>query len=179
MAKIVAVAVYPMYVTRKLLDPPGCKALIERLEEEGNWYEYAIDDSHGQVRQAIRDLDMSAYADLYTRVLELAIQVNEENWGFHLEGWQQRLRVARYQPGYVHDWHVDYTTEDASKLAMSAPLNDGYEGGDLQLLEVDRVDLPGPGNAVFFPAFHGHRVTAVTGGVRYVLLGWLTGPRFR
>lgn len=168
-----------MYVTRQLLDPPACAALIGRAEAEADWYEYVVDDTHGYVRQSIYDLDATAYAHLYERVLKLAYQVNDESWGFHLDGWQQRLRIARYHPGYMHDWHVDYTTGDASKLTISMPLNDGYEGGELQLLEVDRVEAPGPGHAVFFPAFHGHRVTGVTGGTRYVLLGWLTGPRFR
>lgn len=173
-----AAATYSMYETRAVLTPDECAALIERVEAEARWFEFALDDSTGRVRQAIYDLKPS-YADIYQRVLEVAVGVNDECWGFDIEGWQQPLRIARYQPGYVHDWHVDHTTDDASKLAMSVPLNSGYEGGELQLLEVPQVDFPGPGHGVFFPAYHGHRVTAVTAGVRYVLLGWLTGPRFR
>lgn len=171
---------YVIHARRQLLDADQCAMLIDRVEAEARWYAYSLVEPNGStVRQDIYNLDASAYAGLYDSVYDLALDVNEKCWGFDIDGWQQALRIARYQPGFRHDWHVDYTAEDTSKLAMSVPLNAEYEGGELELLEVLDVKRPGPGEAIFFPAYHGHRVTAVTAGMRYVLLGWFTGPRFR
>jgi len=170
---------FRMYVQREMLSRDQCAKLIETVEEAAAWrdYELAPDQVGNAVRQQLQDLRHPGYRQLHDFSLTFLRRLNAEHWGFVIDGWQQPLRIARYQPGYRHDWHTDYTGADASKIAFSMPLNDAYEGGELQLLESERIEQRA-GHAVVFPAFQGHRVTEVTSGVRYVLLGWLTGPRF-
>jgi predicted 2-oxoglutarate/Fe(II)-dependent dioxygenase YbiX len=170
---------FQMYVRREMLAVEQCRGLIDTVESEGSWFDYELpaDQVGNAVRQQFQDLRHPGFRDLHEFALTFLRRLNAENWGFVIDGWQQPLRIAKYQPGYRHDWHTDYTGTDASKLAFSMPLNDGYTGGELQLLESERIEQR-VGHAVVFPAFQGHRVTEVTGGVRYVLLGWLTGPRF-
>lgn len=170
---------FPMYARREMLSLPQCQKLMDTVESEGSWrdYDVAPDQVGNAVRQQFQDLRHPDFRELHDFALTFLNRINADHWNFVLDGWQQPLRIARYLPGYRHDWHTDYTNEDASKLAFSMPLNDSYTGGVLQLLESERIDQL-PGHAVVFPAFQGHRVTEVTSGVRYVLLGWLTGPRF-
>ena len=58
---------------------------------------------------------------------------------------------------------------------------DTYDGGDLELfykakpIIADRTR----GAVVAFPSFVMHRVTPVTRGVRYSLVAWVVGPRWR
>jgi PKHD-type hydroxylase len=173
---------YAMYHRGQMLTPAVCNLLVQGIENGVNpWSEYKIgaDDNGMTVHQWTHDLDEQRYEELYTSVWALMAGVNRLVWDFDIRHWQQPLRVAKYTPGLSHDWHVDYTVEDTSKLAFSVALNNGYSGGELQILEAGRIAKPKIGEATWFPAFQGHRVTPVTKGTRYVLLGWFTGPRFR
>lgn len=172
------------YVTHKILRnvitlPQADRliALVNNKMSNVERYEVTEDLSGLIVQQDILDLDRLQHVALHDKMWSLAMRANK-TWNFDLTRWQQPLRVARYTEGFRHDWHTDYMPDDASKLAFSIPLNEGYEGGEFELLGVDQKIELRPRDAVVFPAFHGHRVKPVTSGVRYVLLGWVTGPRF-
>lgn len=126
------------------------------------------------------------YQGLYDHIWNLAQAFNSRYYGFELTGFDSQMQVARYdatrEGGY--DWHIDFGPGAQSrKLSLSVQLSkpDAYEGGDLEF----DVGL-GPksagracGLAIAFPSFIRHRVTPVTRGVRYSLVAWLSGPRFR
>jgi PKHD-type hydroxylase len=170
---------YPMYVQRHLMTADKCRRLIGIAEATSAWMEYTVEqDQLGNgVRQLTFDLRDAAFRKVSDSLLLTLADLNDETWHFNLTGWRQPLRIVKYLPGYRHDWHTDYTSTDSSKLAFSMPLSADYSGGELQILEAERI-VQRVGQAIVFPAFHGHRVTEVIAGVRYVLLGWLTGPRF-
>lgn len=171
---------YQMYATTPLLTSSQCEGLISWANASPRWVDYTAEAVHENgIRQLTQDLDAKEHMELYQKVWSSMMKVNAKTWLFDIDKWQQPLRIAKYEVGYHHDWHLDYTDDDESKLAMSVPLNAEYEGGELQLLEVPEVKQVSTGRAVFFPGYHGHRVTPITKGVRYVLLGWFTGPRFR
>jgi PKHD-type hydroxylase len=164
-----------------MLEPKRATSLAAYIETLDDWNEYRIDKDANDmaVHQWTYDLPEKDFEQLYNQVWAHTNNINKLIWGFALTRWQQPLRVAKYTPGLSHDWHVDYTPDDTSKLAFSCALNHQYTGGDLQILEAGRISKPEIGDATWFPAFQGHRVTPVTSGVRYVLLGWITGPRFK
>lgn len=155
--------------------------MAEINDLDATWGRHEIEADTGKnmngVKQDIIDLKEDEWDDIYHLVETMVRGVNRLNWQMKLTGFAQPIRVARYTPGFSHDWHLDYMPHDGSKLALSAPLNTGYEGGELQLMDVPPFDIP-RGSAVVFPAYHAHRVTEVTSGVRFVLLAWFTGPRF-
>jgi PKHD-type hydroxylase len=69
------------------------------------------------------------------------------------------------------------------KLSLSIQLSDpnDYEGGDL-LLHVSETPIKSPkaqGTTIIFPSHVLHEVTPVTKGIRYSLVAWITGPRFK
>lgn len=124
-------------------------------------------------------------------------------WNFDVER-MQSLQFGIYAEGGKYDWHFDMTGRTYSErdgvspafhgllrkisfsLQLSAP--DSYEGGDLQLElglpgDPNRVECPDPGRArgtlIVFPSFVPHRVTPVTRGVRYSLVGWVCGKPWR
>jgi PKHD-type hydroxylase len=94
-----------------------------------------------------------------------------------------------------YNWHTD-TTWSAScpdaqtwyvnsrKLSVSVALTQqesDYDGGNFQIENPEhpitvQLDI---GDAIVFPSFMNHRVTAVTRGRRLSLVAWICGPKFR
>ena len=123
---------------------------------------------------------------LYEKVGRLAAGFNGRFFGLELTGIEQALQVARYDAatrgGY--DWHTDFgQSEQTRKLSISVQLSEGasYEGGDLEFDVSSETTRGGRerGLAIAFPSYVRHRVAPVTAGVRYSLVAWVHGPRFR
>ena len=81
--------------------------------------------------------------------------------------------------------HIDmmYKSNGTRKLSMSVQLSEpeDYEGGSLLLYTGEEpLTLPkSRGTALFFPSYSLHEVTPVTKGLRYSLVAWFLGPRFK
>lgn len=81
--------------------------------------------------------------------------------------------------------HVDmgYKSQGFRKLSFSVQLSSGedYEGGDLRLYGGDDYDTAPKkqGTIIGFPSYVLHEITPVTSGIRYSLVGWAQGPKFK
>lgn len=171
---------YQHYVTRRALTLKQCRTVIDYLEENPIGLQSLIkNDKDGQLYLDL-DYEAAEYQWLYQKIEALAFDVNDKHWVFDLDGWQQELRVSRYSAGAGMGWHLDHIDTDESKLAFSIALNSPseYTNGEFRMLETPPIPRLESGKGIFFPAYHGHMVNPVTWGDRYVLLGWLTGPRF-
>ena len=131
---------------------------------------------------------------IYSKVLQLIYMENiNNNWNFEYDAIED-LQFTRYDKSQHYNWHSDqrstaYIDEELygkiRKISFSIILNDDYEGGDFQFevgapYEEDRIITltPSKGCAIVFPSFKFHRVTPVTKGVRYSLVGWICGKPF-
>lgn len=118
---------------------------------------------------------------LYVR-LESAIARLNQLFQLRLEGFGERLQVARYGIGGHYDWHIDIGTGLLSqrKLSLSVQLSadTDYEGGDLEFLVPTAGGQRLQGTLIAFPSFAPHRVTPVTRGERWSLVSWISGPPF-
>lgn len=94
--------------------------------------------------------------------------------------------------GDHYDWHWDMHVApppnvpeiaQQRKISIVTQLSDPeeYEGGILQLAPCGIIqDVPREkGNTAVFLSFVNHRVTPVTKGTRYSLVGWCEGPDWR
>ncbi len=141
---------------------------------------------------------------VYDLVEPWAYRANREaGWGFDIER-TQSLQFGVYPVGGHYDWHLDqtgrpYDARDSvhanfhgllRKVSFSVELSDpdSYEGGVLEM----EVGLPGDpdrvqvadverrrGTMIAFPSCIPHRVTPVTRGTRYSLVGWICGRPWR
>ena len=125
----------------------------------------------------------------------------KENWVYELikphlnhaieyAGWDFEIstaepyQVAKSEVGEFHNWHQDgvgpiHTGEPQTrKISMSLLLNDGYEGGELEVFPHGPMNLS-KGTIVFFPSFQTHQVHPVTKGTRYSLVMWFIGKPWR
>jgi PKHD-type hydroxylase len=113
------------------------------------------------------------------------------------------MQISRYKKGKYSDWHSDSkedrVEEQVRKLVMIIPLNDDFEGGELQFVryrphllmneleENNWKDRDAPsnrtdivehktGSVIVFPSDMWHRVKPITKGIRYSLVVWFLGP---
>jgi len=84
-----------------------------------------------------------------------------------------------------YGWHMDsaiinpehaYDRKLSCVVLLSDP-ND-FSGGQFEFFEHGQPPL-GKGSIVVFPSVLYHRVTEVTGGVRYSMVSWMEGPQWR
>lgn len=136
----------------------------------------------------------------YEAALPFVARANAEaGWGFDYRI-AQMIQFTAYGPGERYGWHTDQTPEPYGpeygeyagtirKLSFSVQLSDpaDYDGGRLEIergvpgepARVRALDEALPrGSVVVFPSFVPHRVTPVTRGARYALVGWVCGPPF-
>ena len=117
-------------------------------------------------------------------------------WGLELAG-LGTLSILRYEESGHFQWHIDALAHEQAdypglgtglerKLSVTVNLSDpaDYDGGDLEFLNglgqlITQPELRQRGSVIVFPSTVGHRVTAITRGVRFALVGWMVGPPLR
>jgi len=144
---------------------------------------------------------------IFSRILGAIMDFNNsaDGYGFQIRGLAEPPNLMRYQapdidkrgkPG-KYDWHIDVgpgPVPSMRKLSYSILLNPGeYEGGDfitkigrsnVGYEEGWRKDRPSEdikniiGTMILFPSYILHRVSDVTSGTRYSMVGWAHGNSF-
>ena len=122
---------------------------------------------------------------IYDNILNFNSNI-DMGYGFDLCGMFEPPSLMKYEsPTGKYDWHLDIGSDEGMstrKIAYSVHLNQEYEGGELQWLLGDEPSLLEEskiGTMTLFPTYLLHRVTPVTSGVRYALVGWIHGDSFR
>ena len=118
---------------------------------------------------------------IYEKMCKAINIANKNLWNFDWEGQTDEIQYTEYYDikGGKYDWHIDVGNGTMSMRKISAVvlLNDGYEGGKLQLKSIgENLDMK-KGNMFIFPSFISHRVTPVTKGTRKSLVMWAGGPQ--
>ena len=176
-----------------------CQAVIDHFDE--TWfYDATIQTTSGDTlidpatRQA-KNLFIEPGHWVGALVSHFAHQANLL-WRYDLTG-LGTLSVVRYDEGGQFNWHIDALAYEQSdypglgsglerKLSVTMNLSDpgDYDGGDLEFLDgtgrlFRQPEMRNRGSVAVFPSTVGHRVTTVTRGVRYALVGWMVGPPLR
>jgi len=114
------------------------------------------------------------------------------------------IHQLEYRPGHYYHWHVDdfitthvqyapphraavhpEITEYIRKLSFTLQLTDSseYTGGDVQIYHDTRRELftipKERGTLCIFDSRSRHRVKPIKTGKRFVLVGWVIGPRWK
>ena len=134
--------------------------------------------------------------DLYNEGLTIALnftnKANADFFGFDISGVCRYIQHTEYNKGSFYDWHQDCFLGESQegvyerKLSFSIQLSepDSYTGGDLEFTDdiiftpEEKERLRQRGTVIVFPSFLQHRVTEVTEGQRYALVGWREGKQW-
>ncbi|ADN75470.1 2OG-Fe(II) oxygenase [Ferrimonas balearica DSM 9799] len=137
-------------------------------------------------RSKVHWLDKQTFDWAYRRLWKVVETLNRQHFGFDIERFEGRFQVARYHQddeGF-YTWHMDAGQKTANrKISISVQLTppQDYLGGTLEFFYTNK-NKPAPtdhGSIVAFPSFVMHRVTPIERGVRYSLVAWVVGPRWR
>lgn len=178
-------------VTRPLLEPTECAALLGLLRDDG-WEGTAVTTERPGERLYDPAVRSATSQDVplderwpWARLRDAIAEVNAEVHRFRLWGIpdDDRPTVVRYEAdGQDHFRpHTDVgRTLPTRKLTFTVQLSDpaDYRGGDLVLTQTGTRAPRDQGTLVVFPSFATHVVSPVVRGVRYALVGWVHGPTF-
>lgn len=124
---------------------------------------------------------------VYQRLTDCILEVNESFFEYNLTK-LEKLQFTRYYGENVGMYcpHIDCSTgyyHENRKLSFVMQLSnpEDYEGGELRLHQgaiPDRIPKE-KGLITFFPSHTLHECTPVTSGIRYTLVGWIYGPKFK
>lgn len=117
--------------------------------------------------------------ELTEKIFRHIAHANKYTWKFSLYGFLEALQFSIYAPGDHYGWHKDLGSGELSirKLSFSIQLSKetDYKGGDLEFVVNQSKASRARGTLNIFPSYEVHRVTPVTEGVRYALVGWVSG----
>lgn len=165
-----------------LVAPGDTLALRNRLEQASDaWHPGA--ETAGRYASQVKtneqlDPDTTVFAALASQVIQ-ALQANPLFKAVAMPMAIHSLLFSRCGVGQGYGRHVDnaFMPGGRADLSFTLFLSDPttYGGGEL-VLELPQGDhavrLPA-GHAVLYPSSYLHRVEPVTGGVRYVAVGWV------
>jgi len=180
---------YPPYIH----SPQGMELdLCDKIKEEYEselFVAKILDEDSPYVQKQVRQsdcyfLDINDENSKYFTFVQYLMDVNKYYYGFDLTRIEV-MQLTRYQEGGHYNWHMDNMGSGAANRKLSFTVNlsheDEYEGGDLEIMmnSKDPIKLSREkGTMNVFPSFMLHRVTPVTKGTRWSLVGWACGKRF-
>ena len=125
---------------------------------------------------------------LYEKLMNMAVEANNELWGFDLIAANELIQYTEYlaeDEGH-YTWHQDIGPDMASlrKVSLTVQLSEDseYEGGDLQLWRGGNnivTSKRGAGVVFIFPSYMMHRVSKVTKGTRRSFVLWVGGQHYK
>lgn len=148
----------------------------------------AVDDT---IRvSTISWLNVKQNKDLVDILMEFVNEANRNNFNFDISFGCNEIQFSEYRSDQLshYSWHCDtFHSNPAPKdrklsigIQLSSP--DDYVGGEFEFRGCDPLnkELFRPqGSVLIFPSIFEHRVTAITSGVRYSLVSWIDGPKWR
>lgn len=185
----------PTYYLSRMFNAEECATIIKESEDSGLFVQgRTIGDNNVTVTEQGRQVAIiqlaggTLYEMMRQRILERLPDLNS-CYQFELFGADEvfkEIHILKYVEGNFHGEHLDlagYEEMCNRKLSLIVQLNPDYEGGELVLYnsypEKPLTNSKQAGDAVVFPAWMPHEVRPVDYGTRYVLVVWLTGPKFR
>ena len=160
-----------------ILTEQECSNIIERLNGAVSTARIrtGVDTSYRSTKSCqIKDKLLEA------TLVDYCNNINDQFWKFNIEK-HDPFQFLSYGVGDHYKWHLDIGKGKHStrKLSIVIPLSseESYEGGEL-LIKIGEKEISVPlkqGHAILFPSYILHKVTAVTKGRRFMLVGWMKG----
>jgi len=151
-----------------------------------------ISDGTVEIQLGIRSNDVCwmdssdrEYESVFRRVTDTINSINQQFWDFDLD-YIESLQFSIYDKvgdHYIDHMDMQYKGVHIRKLGFSIQLSPewDYDGCDLEIYNGTTFQPTArtQGTMIVFPSYALHRVTQLTRGQRYSLVGWVCGPKFR
>jgi PKHD-type hydroxylase len=173
----------------KAFTPEECKKIIKYAEQFKKQDAYVSNNKH--VDLTIRESKVVWITPdpeinwLYQKLTAIIAKLNEDYFRFDLFGFIEAFQFTEYNsPSGYYGKHIDSMYDGTvRKLSFVLQLSDpkDYVGGELQLHlgKTPNGMKKEQGTVIAFPSPTLHEVTPITEGIRYSLVGWITGKPFK
>jgi PKHD-type hydroxylase len=169
-----------------------CKEIIELGKNLNIDYGTVVGKDNLIINPTIRKSKVSFFSIekqehhwIYAKCADLVQYANNSFFNYDLSHIETLQFTSYNQDNEYYGKHIDtlYETGNPRKLSFSIQLSESqlYDGGEL-LLHINEDPIVAPkdlGTATLFNSNVLHEVTPVTRGIRYSLVGWVTGPKFK
>lgn len=174
----------------RFLTPEECDKLIVDATNYNLSKAVTFDNNNVNSNNSYRDSEVTwiqpsqEFEWLYRRLTDVILDMNQKYFKFDIWGLTESLQFTKYvAPTGKYDEHVDCGFGSViRKLSIVIQLSDenDYDGGNFEYIDCkDPEILPRrKGTLLIFPSFSLHRVSPVTRGTRYSLVGWVSGKPF-
>ena len=151
------------------------------------WQKGATIDNNHQSKRVVEDVSvLKHFPELTNKVYNTVAPLNAKTQNFNIDSIKE-MNMLKYGIGGKYDWHQDviYGKEKERKFTFIIQLSDSndYEGGDLEFYEAnfgkDYTGYRKKGNMIVFSSFLYHRITPLTKGNRYSIVGWIFGTPWK
>jgi PKHD-type hydroxylase len=123
---------------------------------------------------------------IFRKITDVVTSANDQFFKFNIHGLNEGFQFTHYKaPGGHYDQHIDkFYGGMIRRLSFTILLNnkEDFKGGEFEIYEgkdgriVKEQEI---GNMLIFPSYVMHRVSPVTKGERYSLVGWITGDNIK
>lgn len=134
-------------------------------------------------RQKVRG-DIAGFP--FMEIRTVTKNANDEIYDFNLLGIidQDFPQLFKYSKDEYYDWHIDLNVMTPSrKITFIINLSDpaDYKGGNIEFLNIDTTgaNVEEQGACLVFPSYMPYRITPVTEGTKYILVGHVHGALFK
>jgi PKHD-type hydroxylase len=169
----------------ELFNNNQCQEILDSCIEE-LWLKATVVGStelHASRRQKLRG-DVQAFP--FIEIRDVTKLANTKIYDFNLLGIidQDYPQVFKYSEGDFYNWHIDLNPFAPSRkltFVINLSSDDSCEGGNLEFLNTDTssVNVSEQGSCLIFPAFTPYRITPVTKGTKYFIIGHVHGTIFK
>lgn len=171
-----------------VLAQDSCEQLVKNFKElpaiDGGTFNAASDIRKSRIRWVQNEVNLRNF------LLDFVNQANAIAFNVDIQQEMGEMQFGEYDAEYrgKYDWHHDVNWLNEKnfdrKLSIVVQLSDPetYKGGNFEFSEIQspkKSDWGKQGSILIFPSYLTHRVTEVTEGVRYSLVSWVRGPRWR
>lgn len=177
-----------IYTTKIDLSDFEIEELISKLNDKahfGNVYDEEMKESVFTYRRSKVRVFRYPYTDTLLQKIENIIINVAEDIFYKDDIIETELQITEYDESYEgkYDWHEDVANDTSEPIghriiSFSIQLSDSedYQGGDLEFKDSEINSLSRDKlSMVLFESDIVHRVTPVTKGTRYSMVGWLMG----
>ena len=184
----------------QILDPKTCTEWITHNDQALKRSTVGAGEENLSVRRSEvsfktkKDASSDYVSHAIIQVLEHVVTMANDVYAFDINPVSE-FQFTKYSDSEAggYDWHKDghivpeqHPAYTQRKLSIVLCLNDhgsNYKGGELLVKTENKEEVSehkmSSGDVVIFPSFYEHKVNPVKEGVRYSIVSWVKGPKWR
>ena len=170
------------YLTHSLIEKSDALKILQKLKAEKSYWQDGKKTAGSHAAKIKKNLQLDKESKISIEIQDLIINKIISNpllKSFTLPSQIHGVMFSKSIAGNGYGTHIDnpYMPSGRSDLSFTLFLNEpkDYQGGDLCIQTINKTEYIklSAGEIIIYPSTQLHSVAEVTGGERYVCVGWI------